>query len=54
VYSPDPTTEDTPGRRLATLERRRRIDRLRRTDVTVYDWAANTGLERTLLRRQQA
>lgn len=38
VVSPDPTVRDTPGRRLAGIERRARIDRLRGAHVPVFDW----------------
>lgn len=38
VISPDLTADDTPGRRLARVERRARIDRLRGAHVPVLDW----------------
>lgn len=38
VVSPDPTAGDTPGHRLARIERRNRIDALRRAGVRVLDW----------------
>ncbi len=38
VVSPDPTAGDTPGRRLARVERRARVDRLRGAHVPVADW----------------
>lgn len=44
VISPDPTAGDTPGRRLARVERRGRIDRLRGAHVPVADWGADQSL----------
>ena len=38
VLSPDPTTDDTVGRRLAAVERRTRMSDLRRVGVRVLDW----------------
>jgi uncharacterized protein (DUF58 family) len=38
VISPDPTADETPGRRLAAIERRARIDGLRSARVPVVDW----------------
>ncbi|MDS0293715.1 DUF58 domain-containing protein [Halogeometricum luteum] len=38
VVSPDPTTGDTPGHRLARVERRNRLARLRRAGLRVVDW----------------
>ncbi|QCJ47450.1 DUF58 domain-containing protein [Haloprofundus sp. MHR1] len=38
VVSPDPTADETPGRRLARVERRNRMSRLRRTGIRVIDW----------------
>ncbi len=38
VISPDPTREDTPGRRLARVERRTRTSDLRRHGIRVVDW----------------
>jgi hypothetical protein len=44
VVSPDVTGADTPGERLATVERRNRCYRLRRGGVTVVDWDPETPL----------
>jgi hypothetical protein len=38
VVSPDPTTADTPGHRLARVQRRNRISRLRAAGLRVVDW----------------
>ncbi|SEO44959.1 conserved repeat domain-containing protein [Halogranum amylolyticum] len=38
VVSPDPTADDTPGHRLARLERRNRASRLRQAGLRVVDW----------------
>jgi uncharacterized protein (DUF58 family) len=38
VVSPDPTADDTPGHRLARVERQNRIDALRRAGLRVLDW----------------
>lgn len=38
VISPDLTATDTPGRRLATMERRLRIRQLRERGIRVVDW----------------
>ena len=40
VVSPDATATDTVGRRLARLERRNRLTRLRRAGLRVVDWGA--------------
>ena len=45
VVSPDPTADDTPGRRLAGVERRARLERLRGAHVPVVDWPADRPLE---------
>lgn len=44
VVSPDVTTTDTPGSRIASLERSIRIQSLRGTGVPVLDWRAPEGL----------
>ncbi|MDZ7701783.1 MAG: DUF58 domain-containing protein [Halobacteriales archaeon] len=44
VVSPDPSADDTPGRRLARVERQGRIDRLRGAHVPVVDWAPGRPL----------
>jgi uncharacterized repeat protein (TIGR01451 family) len=38
VVSPDPTADDTTGRRFARVERRNRMSRLRRAGIRVIDW----------------
>ena len=38
VVSPDPTAADTPGHRLARVERRNRLSRLRQAGIRVVDW----------------
>ncbi|SFR39535.1 conserved repeat domain-containing protein [Halogeometricum rufum] len=38
VVSPDSTTDDTPGHRLAGVERENRLARLRRSGIRVVDW----------------
>lgn len=38
VVSPDPTTTDTPGHRLARVQRQNRISRLRAAGLRVVDW----------------
>lgn len=48
VISPDPTATDTPGGRVAALERRERLARLRETGVDVYDWPADAPFERVV------
>lgn len=48
VVSPDVTAEDTPGRRLAHLERRLRVNRLRGSHVPVIDWEPDERLERAM------
>lgn len=53
VVSPDMTTTDTPGSRLATVERHNRIDTLRRSRVTLVDWDIQTSLARALMETEQ-
>ena len=53
IVSPDPTADDTPGRRLARIERRNRISDLRRAGLRVIDWDGEslaTELERAAAR----
>lgn len=38
VVSPDPTGDETPGHRLAAVERQHRASRLRRAGIRVVDW----------------
>lgn len=44
VVSPDPTGSDTPGQRLARIERTVRIRRLRRVGIRVVDWDIEQSL----------
>ena len=49
VISPDPTADDTPGHRLAGIERANRVSRLRSAGIRVLDWGEEslaTELER--------
>ncbi len=48
VLSPDPTATDTAGHRLARLERRERLRRLRAADIAVHDWPAAEPLDESL------
>jgi len=50
VVSPDPTTADTSGHRLASVERRMRITRLRRRGLPVADWAFDESLAHAMAR----
>jgi len=50
VVSPDPTAADTAGRRLARLERRQRLQRLRAGGVPVLDWEPGFELPTALAR----
>ena len=53
VVSPDPTADDSPGRRLARVERANRVSRLRAAGVRVLDWGDEplaTELERASAR----
>ena len=53
VISPDPTGRDTPGKRLATVERTVRISTLRGAGIRVVDWPADESLAATLERSQR-
>ncbi|HMB50299.1 MAG TPA: DUF58 domain-containing protein [Natronoarchaeum rubrum] len=44
VLSPDPTARDTPGGRLAAVERAERVARLREAGLRVVDWSAEESL----------
>lgn len=44
VMSPDATSSETPGQRLAATERTNRITSLRRREIPVVDWSADDGL----------
>ncbi|MFB6222672.1 MAG: DUF58 domain-containing protein [Haloarcula sp.] len=46
ALSPDPTATDTAGHRLARLERRERLRRLRAAGVAVHDWGPTEPLQR--------
>ncbi|WP_335998593.1 DUF58 domain-containing protein [Halorientalis halophila] len=52
VISPDVTGEDSPGERLAALERRNRIDRLHRGEVRVVDWDPTERLRKSVATAQ--
>lgn len=45
VVSPDPTSRDNPGRRLAAVERRLRTADLREAGVPVHDWPWDASFE---------
>jgi uncharacterized protein (DUF58 family) len=53
VVSPNVTTRETAGGRLATVEREGRIRRLRESDVPVVDWDPHEPLGTELLRQQE-
>jgi len=53
VVSPDPTTADSPGHTVAQIERRQRIDRLRRAGVRVVDWSPATSLDTAIARASE-
>jgi hypothetical protein len=44
VVSPDPTVDDTPGTRLASAERARRLRALRAGGVRAVDWDTDDHL----------
>ncbi|WP_317176184.1 DUF58 domain-containing protein [Halomontanus rarus] len=50
VISPDPTTLETMGTQLASLERQVRLYELRRVGIRVVDWQSESLLEGALLR----
>ncbi|ELZ30493.1 hypothetical protein C475_00075 [Halosimplex carlsbadense 2-9-1] len=50
VLSPDPTMGDTPGRRLAAVDRSNRLNDLRGSDVRVVDWDGDERLAEALER----
>jgi uncharacterized protein (DUF58 family) len=52
VVSPDVTGADTPGERLATVERRNRIDRLHRAGIQVVDWDPAKRLRKSVATAQ--
>lgn len=49
VVSPDPTSADTAGRRLASIERDERLRTLRGTGASVVDWGPETPLTAALV-----
>jgi len=53
VLSPDPTMGDTPGRRLAAIERSNRLNGLRGSDVRVVDWDGDERLAEALERARR-
>jgi uncharacterized repeat protein (TIGR01451 family) len=53
VVSPDVTATDSPGGRLAAVERRNRIHRLRRSDVRVVDWNPDEPVSRAIQRARR-
>jgi uncharacterized protein (DUF58 family) len=50
VVSPDPTADGTAGQRLARIERRQRLQRLRATGVPVLDWESERDLATAMAR----
>lgn len=50
VVSPDPTSAETPGRRLARSERRLRMATLRRAGIRVVDWNPDESLDAAIAR----
>lgn len=53
VVSPDVTGEDSPGERVATVERRNRIDRLHCGGVRVVDWDPGNRLRKSVAAARQ-
>ncbi|MFC7046702.1 DUF58 domain-containing protein [Halobacteriaceae archaeon GCM10025711] len=53
VVSPDVTAGDTPGQRLAAIERANRVSSLRRSEIAVYDWEPTDHLAATLDRARE-
>ncbi|WP_135364538.1 DUF58 domain-containing protein [Halosimplex halophilum] len=53
VLSPDPTASDTPGRRLAAVDRSNRLNDLRGSDVRVVDWGGDERLAEALERARR-
>jgi uncharacterized protein (DUF58 family) len=53
VVSPDPTMRDTPGRRLAAIDRSNRLNDLRGGDVRVVDWGGDERLAEALERARK-
>lgn len=50
VISPDPTTQTTPGRQLAHIERLMRLSTLRAAEIPVHDWPIEDSLAVQLAR----
>ena len=53
VVSPDPTTTDTPGRKLAAAARSNRLNDLRNSGVRVVDWGSDEALAEALERARR-
>ncbi|QLK26116.1 DUF58 domain-containing protein [Natrinema zhouii] len=53
VVSPDPTGRDTPGERLAAVERTVRVSTLRAAGIRVVDWPTDESLAATLERSRR-
>jgi uncharacterized protein (DUF58 family) len=52
VVAPDVTTTTTPGRRLARIQRRNRLHRLRRANVRIVDWRPDVPFSAALARAE--
>lgn len=50
LISPDPTTDDTPGRYLARLAREDRLLRLNRSGIRVIDWKPDESIDDAFIR----
>ncbi len=48
VISPDVTTENTTGRKIAKIERDERMSKLRQAEIPVVDWSVDTPLAKVL------
>jgi len=48
VVSPDVTADGSPGRKLAQVERKRRLSELRQSDIPVVDWDVEVPLAKVL------
>jgi len=48
IVSPDVTTDGSPGRRLAKLEREARLSKLRQSEIPVVDWDVDVPLAKVL------
>lgn len=54
VISPDVTARDSPGRRLAALERAGRVSTLRRADLPVLEWSPTDPFARAVSSKEAA